>query len=151
METPSESAWDGKSPFIQSHATAIRIWHWLTFLTIFLLIITVLLNATVFKTGHNIAMVQNVLKDNGVTVSEDQAKAVAHEFGDKLWDLHKYLGFGLVFLLLARLVIEFTVSTEEKIKSRLTHAIHLAKSILSDKVILKQYILVRYSYTLFFF
>jgi len=60
--------------------------------------------------------VQESLQEKGATVSKDQARAVAHEFSDKLWDLHKWIGFILCALLLSRLIIEITQPGEEKLK-----------------------------------
>lgn len=138
------------SPFLQKHSTSIRIWHWLTFITILFLIITVLFESTMFETRENARMVQDVLKSKNAVVTEDQARAVAHEYGDKLWDLHKYLGFGLSFLLLSRLIIEITESREEKIWNRIKNALFLYRQNATDKKELKHYLVVKYIYTVFY-
>jgi len=110
------------SPFLQRHSSSLRIWHWLTFLFIAGSIVTVLLNSTLFSQRDNIKLVQGQLQGQGVTVTADQAFAVSREYEDKLWGIHKFIGFGLAFLLLARVVIEFTQPEEEKITFRMKMA-----------------------------
>jgi Ni,Fe-hydrogenase I cytochrome b subunit len=139
-----------KSPFLQKHSATIRIWHWLAFIIISFLIITVLFDSTMFNPWENAAMVKNVLKEKSAVVTDDQARAVAHEYSDKLWDLHKYLGFGLTFLFLARIVIEVTVSEEERIRTRIKNALLLFRQNSPNKKDFKHYLIVKYSYTLFY-
>lgn len=104
------------SYFIQEHSLPIRIWHWLTFILITSAMITVLLNSTLMNPRKNIGMVQEQLKAKGVTVTEDQAFGVSHEYEDKIWGVHKWGGYGLAFLLLSRIVIELVQPGEEKLR-----------------------------------
>ncbi len=138
----------GKSPFLQKHSASIRIWHWMTFLIISFLILTVLFESTLFNSRKNSTMVQTVLKEKGVVVTEDQAWAVAHEYGDKLWDLHKLLGFGLAFLLLSR-IIEFTLSPEEKLRTKIKSALLIYRqNALNNEN--KHYLVIKSGYALFY-
>lgn len=138
-----------KSPFLQKHSISIRIWHWLVFITIAFIISTVLFNSTMFKTRANVPMVKNVLSQKNVVVTDDQAFAVAHEYGDKFWILHKYLGFTLVFLFLSRVVIEISTSKEEKTGQKIKNALFMYKEGPANNT-MKHYIAVRYSYLLFY-
>lgn len=138
-----------KSIFLQKHSASILIWHWLTFIIISFLIITVLFNSTMFETRGNTAMVKNVLNGKNIVVSDDQARAVAHEYGDKLWDLHKYLGFALTFLFLARIVMEITLSQEEKMRSKIKNALLMYRQNI-QKSESRHYLIVKYSYALFY-
>lgn len=140
----------GKSPFIQKHSVSIRIWHWLVFVTISFLIITVLFNETLFNPWENAPMVQQVLKEKSIILTDDQAKAVAHEYSEKLWVLHKFLGIGLTLLFLARSIIEIRMSGEEKIKTKIKNALSLYRQNVSNKNDLKHYLIVRYSYSAFY-
>jgi len=139
-----------KSPFLQKHSASIRIWHWLLFATISFLIITVIFEETMFSPWDNVSIVQNVLKTKNAVVTDDQAKAVAHEYGDKLWDLHKYLGFVLIFLFLARIVIEVSLSQEEKMRTRIKNALFMSRQNSPDKKLAKHYLIVKYSYSVFY-
>lgn len=109
--------------FDSPHSAAIRIWHWTLFLVITGSLVTVLLASTVFRTGNNTSMVQIQLQSKGTVVSTDQARAVAHAFNDKLWDLHKWLGYIICGLVLARIAIEVFQPRSEKIGIQLKKAL----------------------------
>lgn len=140
----------GPAYFIQKHSVMLRIWHWLTFIIISAIIITVLLNSTLFNQRRNIPMVQAQLKEKGLTVSEDQAFAVTREFEDKLWGVHKLLGYGLALLLVSRLFIEIVQPGEEKIPLRIKKALGLFKTKEGDWKEYRHYVIVKYSYLLFY-
>jgi Ni/Fe-hydrogenase 1 B-type cytochrome subunit len=95
-------------------------------------------------------MVQNILKEKNVVIDNDQAFTVAHFFDDKMWDLHRLLGFGLSFLLLSRIVIEFAQSEEEKIRSRIKYALISFRQNKQNKQEIKHYLIVKGSYSLFY-
>lgn len=147
-ENPSSNL--QSSPFIQQHSAPLRIWHWLTFLFITTSMVTVLLNSTMLSPRENVKLVQEQLEKKGVTVTEDQAFAVSHEYEDKMWDVHKLVGYGLAILLLARIVIEFTQPEEEKIQNRLKKAKELRAKNDADKADYNHYLKVKLSYTIFF-
>jgi len=138
------------SIFIQKNSAAVRIWHWLIFLIVISLIVTVLLESTVLNQRKNAPEVQTILKEKGVEVNNNQAFAVSHLYGEKMWNIHKLLGYGLAFLFLSRIVIEFTLSKEEKNQTRIKKALFLYKQPGQDKKEIKHYLLVKGSYMLFF-
>ncbi len=140
MSTVQTSLFNHHNPAI------IRIWHWLTVLFFFASISTVLLHSTLFETRDNIGMVQEQVAEKGGTINAEQAKAVAHEFSDKLWMAHKFIGFGIVFLFLWRIVAEVVVSKESKLSSKIKFALKLP---LSNEE-RKHYLLVKYSYSIFY-
>ena len=138
------------SIFIQSHSAPLRIWHWLTFLFITGSIVTVLLVSTLFSQRDNIKLVQDQLQGKGVTVNEDQAFSVTREYEDKLWGVHKLIGYGLAFLFLGRIVIEFTQPKEERIQNRLKKAKELRAKNDENKADYTHYLRVKMSYSIFF-
>jgi Ni/Fe-hydrogenase 1 B-type cytochrome subunit len=136
--------------FLKKHSVVIRIWHWITFLFITASIITVLLASTLLNPRANIGMVKEQLQSKGLTVTNDQAFAVSHRYEDKAWDVHKWIGFGIAFLLLSRLAIELVQPGEEKFRSRLKNAIRLYKQNDEMKLTYRHYISVKLSYILFY-
>ena len=138
------------SIFIQKNTAAIRIWHWLTFLFVIALIVTVLLESTVLNQRQNIAVVQKALMEKGVTVDNNQALAVSHLYGEKMWDIHKILGYFLSFLFLSRLIIELTQPKDQRLGFRLNKASASYKQGGSDKKDWRHYLIVKYSYSLFY-
>jgi len=150
MANKITSANIGSFSFLEKHSGFIRIWHWITFIVLTSSLICVLLASTILKPRENIALVQNQLKQKGITVTEDQAFAVAHEYGDKMWDLHKYLGYALSFLILSRIVIEFGQSQEEKLRMKIKNALFIYKRKDQYHKNAMHYLIVKYSYLLFY-
>lgn len=138
------------SPFIQTNSAAIRIWHWLTFLFVIALMLTVLMESTVLNQRQNIPLVQGELAKKGVTADNNQALAVSHLYAEKMWDLHKLLGYALTFLVLSRIVIELTQKKEERMKSRFEKALQTHQQPGENKKDLMHYLVVRLSYSLFY-
>ena len=131
--------------FHESKPASIRLWHWLSALTFSATIITVIFASTLFSTSNNIAMVQEQVAKKGGIITADQAGSVAHEYSDKLWMLHKYIGYGLAALLFWRVIIEIFLSKEETIKSKVIHTLHLPHG--ADKT---HFLLVQYGYMIFY-
>jgi cytochrome b561 len=109
----------------EGHTLAIRIWHWTTFITIATSLVFVALGSTMFRTGDNISLVQEQLEGKGAVVTKEQAWSVAHEYSDKLWMAHKYVGYGLCFLLLSRFMIELAQPGEAKLRIKIKRAMGL--------------------------
>jgi len=136
--------------FLQKHSVAVRTWHWITFLFITASMVTVLFASTLLNPRDNIGMVQEQLQKNGLTVTQDQAFSVSHEYEDKVWGVHKWIGFGIVFLLLSRLAIELVQPGEEKLRSRLKVAIALYKQKDAMKKVYRHFIGIKLTYTIFY-
>lgn len=136
--------------FLQKHSIGIRIWHWSTFLFIAASMVTVLFASTLLNPRENIGLVTEQLQNNGIAVTNDQAFAVSHEYEDKVWDIHKWIGFGIVFLLLTRIAIELVQPGDEKLRLRLQHVIGLYKQNDKMKLTYRHYIGVKLTYSLFY-
>lgn len=150
MEQNFTPATEERSPFLQKHTASLRIWHWLTFLVMTAILLTVLFASTVLNPRQNIPVVQNVLKEKGVVVTNEQSWAVTHLYDDKMWELHKLLGYALVFLFLARFGVEFVQAKEDKMKAKLATALAAFKGPGNDKKEARHYLFVRISYSLFY-
>lgn len=138
------------SMFHVFYPAAVRVWHWITFLAISASLITVLLASTMFRTQRNVAMVQEQVQAKGGTVSPLQARAVAHEYSDKLWDVHRYIGFGLCFLLLSRIVIEMALSKEQRLIIKIKRALKLERGSRPELNDRRHYIFVKTGYLIFY-
>jgi len=140
----------GSSPFLQKHSVFIRIWHWLTFIFVASLMITVLIASTALHPRDNIKMVQEQLAKKGVTITDDQAFSVSHSFDDKMWDIHKLLGYGLAFLLLSRIIIEIVQPRDEKILERVKMALRLKNQTIENQKLNKHFLMVKWGYSVFY-
>jgi Ni/Fe-hydrogenase 1 B-type cytochrome subunit len=136
--------------FNEPHSLAIRIWHWTFFLVLTASLVTVLFASTMFRTRNTIGLVQDQLQQKGVTVTKDQARAVAHEFSDRLWDLHTFIGYVLCGLLLIRIIIEVAQPREEKLKNKLRKIMGLKPLNAVEAAEKKHYIRVKTSYLVFY-
>jgi Ni/Fe-hydrogenase 1 B-type cytochrome subunit len=136
--------------FNEKHSVAIRIWHWTLFLTICASLLTVLLASTVFRTRNTMPLVQDELQSKGMTVSPDQARAVAHAYNDKLWELHKWAGFIVCGLLFARIIIEVAQPGDEKLGRKLKNALGLKTNNPGAEAERKHYIQVKTVYLVFY-
>jgi Ni,Fe-hydrogenase I cytochrome b subunit len=147
MDTLQTSA----SLFNERHSLAIRIWHWTFFLAITAAIVTVLFASTMFAMKDNIPVIQQQVQQKGGVVSIDQAKAVAHEYSDKLWMLHKLIGFVICFLLLCRIIIEASVSKNESLSNKIKKALRFQINSQEQKEDARHYLFVKYGYVVFYF
>ncbi len=150
MESNNNSASMEKGPFLQSHSLTIRVWHWISFILVSLVIITVLINSTLLNPRNNAGAVQGQLKEQGVTITERQSFSVAHHFDDKLWYLHKLLGIGIAIMLAFRIIIEFLLPVDERVRKRMSSALKIFKSAPADKDYYRHYLIVKYTYLLFY-
>jgi len=141
---------DLPAAFNEPHSLAIRIWHWTFFIVLTASLVTVLFASTVFRTRNNITLVQEQLQEKGAIVNTDQARAVAHEFSDKLWDLHRLIGYVLCGLLLARILIEITQPGEEKLRTRIKKAIGIKRGSPAAGGEQQHYIRVKTGYVVFY-
>jgi Ni/Fe-hydrogenase 1 B-type cytochrome subunit len=134
----------------EPHSVAIRIWHWIFFLVLTASLTTVLFGSTLFKTKRNIASVQTLLQEKGASVNKGQARAVAHAYSDKLWDLHTYIGYVLAGLLLSRIIIELAQPGEEKLTVKLRKAAAFVPANDLQKGDKNHYLLVKWVYVVFY-
>ena len=132
--------------FNEPKPASIRLWHWLAFLFFLASITTVIFGSTLFTTKSNIPMVQEQVQQKGGSVTEKQAWAVAHEYSDKLWTLHKFIGYGLSFLLLFRIITEVAISKEKKLAVRVRAALNYP----AETIDRKHNLLVQYGYLIFY-
>jgi len=138
------------SLFNEKHSTAIRIWHWTFFLVMSASLVMVLLASTLFRTRDNVEMVKAQVEEKGGTVNEAQARSVAHEYSDKLWDMHKYLGYGLCFLVMSRMLIEFFASNEERLKNKIKKALAFKPANENEKRNRMEYLVAKNAYRIFY-
>jgi len=62
------------------------------------------------------------MKNSGASVTQDQARSVAHALGDSVWEIHTYFGYCLAALFLFRLILEFFQLTDQKFIRRMKAA-----------------------------
>jgi Ni/Fe-hydrogenase 1 B-type cytochrome subunit len=136
--------------FLEPHSRAIRVWHWTFVLFISATVGIVLLASTVFRTRNTLTLVQQQLQEKGINVTPDQARAVSHEFNDQLWDIHRWIGYGLCILLVSRWIIELGQPRTERLNYRLRKAQGFRSVIPIEMDQRRHYIIVRSIYLFFY-
>ena len=135
---------------IKKHSSSIRLWHWLNAIIITGSLLTVLLNSTLLKTKKNAVSIKANLASSGVTVTDGQARSVAHELSDKVWMLHTYFGYTLAALLLFRLLIEFFQLVDQKFIRKLKSAYHQYQTTKKQRELAKHEFWVKTIYAIFY-
>lgn len=98
--------------FSDKRSANLRVWHWLSAITVFGLMLTYLLRKTVLNYKDNAAIIQSKLSEIGLMVADDKAKEIAKIFRDNMWQWHYYLGF-LFAALLAYRIYGFMTKTDK--------------------------------------
>jgi cytochrome b len=109
-----------------------------------------MLTSNLLNQRNNIISVQDQLKSKGISVTEDQAFAVTREYEDKIWGVHKLLGYGLAFLIFSRIIIELMQPAEEKLVSRINNALGLYRLNNVNRKEYGHYLRIKIGYILFY-
>ncbi|WP_121812256.1 cytochrome b/b6 domain-containing protein [Mucilaginibacter kameinonensis] len=110
------------SPKNKRYSSRLRLWHWLNALVIIGSLLTVLINSTILDSRNASPLIISALANKQVNVNNNQARAVAHDLADKVWEWHTYFGFALAALFLFRLGLEFFQLAERKLSRSIAKA-----------------------------
>jgi Ni,Fe-hydrogenase I cytochrome b subunit len=135
---------------IKKYSSSIRLWHWLNAIVIAGSLLTVLLNSTLLKTKKNAVAIKTNLAQSGVTVTDAQARSVAHELSDKVWMIHTYFGYTLASLLLFRLLLEFFELADQKFIRKLKSTYHQYKTTKKQRELARHDFWVKTIYAVFY-
>ena len=135
---------------IKKHSASLRLWHWANTIVISGSLLTVLINSTITDERPISALVKNELKNTGTTVSDEQAGSVAHALGDSVWNIHIYLGYILVGLLLFRLALELFQLADQKFIRKMKSAYRQFQSTKKERELAKHELTVKAIYAAFY-
>jgi cytochrome b len=141
---------DNSPGFNEKHSPGIRIWHWIFFLLLTASMSSVLLASTLFRTRNNTGMVRDQLQKNKLIVDQNQARAVAHAFNDRIWELHTWIGYFIVLFLLGRFILEIFQPTDEKLSHKIKRAMGFELMPSGQKREQLHYVRVKWGYVLFY-
>ena len=156
-----------KQFFSLRYSAAIRIWHWLTFLFILGSLVTVLFAETLFDEDERQGpppgdRKEQVVNDRNEQATNeggerrfdpsklDPATRAARMYRHKIWETHKWIGFGLCFLLLSRIIIEVRKDKEGRLLTRIKRATRIPVSNKEEKDEKLHYLLSKWGYVLFY-
>ncbi|HTK20907.1 MAG TPA: cytochrome b/b6 domain-containing protein [Mucilaginibacter sp.] len=103
----------------KKYSFSLRLWHWLSAIIISGSLLTVLSNSTITDGHSNADVIQKSFAERNISVSQDQARAAAHEISDKVWELHTYFGYILITLFIFRFALEFFHRADQKLIRKL--------------------------------
>ncbi|WP_158990302.1 cytochrome b/b6 domain-containing protein [Mucilaginibacter sp. L196] len=135
---------------IKKHSPSLRLWHWLNAIVITGSLLTVLLNSTLLKTKKNAVAIKANLAHSGITVTDGQARSVAHELSNKVWMIHTYFGYTLAALLLFRLLVEFFQLADQKFIRKLKSAYHQYQTTKKHRELAKHEFWIKTIYAVFY-
>lgn len=141
------------SPLIaseESHPRSLRFWHWVNFLLVTALLLTVLVVKTSLNSKENTVLIKNVLSSKGVNVDDAQAKAVAKSLSKPVWELHTYLGYGLAALLLYRLIVEVRLVESQTLQYKIITKRKVLKEMLIPTIGAQHDFWVNIAYLIFY-
>jgi len=91
-----------------------RIWHWLNAIVVLGLLGTVFLRKTFLSWRTNSEILMTQLSDMGIQIAQEQAKVLAKAIRADMWEWHIILGYALAFLILYRIYLFFTDTSEKE-------------------------------------
>ena len=133
----------------RTYSSSLRFWHWANAIVITGSLLTVLINSTLLKGWTLATFISGELKKSGVTVTDDVARSVSHGLRDRVWDFHVYFGYGIIALLLFRLVTEFAGLTDKKLSRKSADYYRQYKSG-QNKLIARGELFVKSLYAIFY-
>ncbi len=80
----------------------LRIWHWLSFFSIVVLMLTYIVRKTWLNYKDNAIIIQDKLSEFSIIITDDQSKAVAKILRDNMFVWHYWAGFLFSALLIYR-------------------------------------------------
>lgn len=134
----------------KKYPAILRLWHWANTIVISGSLITVLINSTLIKRRNITPLIENELKDSGVTITNEQAGNVGHALSDKVWEWHTYIGYVLAALFLFRLILEFFQLTEQKFIGKMKAAYRQFQIIKKNREIARHELTVKSIYVVFY-
>ena len=91
----------------KKYSLALRLWHWLTAIVIFCLLLTVFFRNVFFSSFYNAGIIRSELQNSKIVISEELAVKIAKSIRQPFWEWHYYFGFTLGVLALFRAGIFF--------------------------------------------
>ncbi len=98
---------------LKRYTANLRLWHWLNAMVISGSLLTILINSTLLDRKTNAIWLSGQLKDAGAKVSEQQLGEVSHGLSEMVWNVHIYVGYFLIALLIYRLVGELMLAKKQ--------------------------------------
>ncbi|GAB2956998.1 hypothetical protein GCM10027048_24200 [Hymenobacter coalescens] len=139
-----------EAPATPKYSGALRLWHWANAATIAGLLSTILFLRVILNLRGLRPEMQEVARQGGTVLSEEQARSISRLVSHRIWDWHIYLGVLLAVLLGWRLVAELAAPTLQTFRHRLRRSKEHQAEAPRAAFRLRHSVLVKYSYLVFY-
>ncbi|HJE03814.1 hypothetical protein AAX26_01544 [Aliarcobacter thereius] len=114
------------SSFLGDKSLNLRVWHWLSSITIVGLLFTYIFRLSWFDKNDLANIIVTKLSDFNIVISNDDAISLAKLIRADMWQWHYIFGFILVFLIIFRLFAFFILKEKNPIqKIKTTNNSHI--------------------------
>jgi len=96
------------------YSKSFRLWHWLNAFVVLGLLGTVFLRKTFLSWRTNSEILMSKLSEFGIEITAEQAKILAKAIRAGMWEWHIILGYALSALVIYRIYLYFTNSTNKE-------------------------------------
>jgi Ni/Fe-hydrogenase 1 B-type cytochrome subunit len=97
----------------------LRVWHWGSALLIAGQLLTILFLKVILNLRTAVPQFQQALSKDGVTLSQQQGRAITHIISERIWEWHIYIGLALAGFWLFRLAVELRGPAPRRYSTRL--------------------------------
>jgi len=95
------------------YSLQFRIWHWLNAIVVLGLLGTFFLRKTFLSWRTNSEILMTQLSQMQIEITAEEAKILAKAIRAGMWEWHIILGYALAFLVIYRIILFFTDSSEK--------------------------------------
>ena len=142
---------DQKFLFKREFEGRFRLWHWLMALCVFGLLLTGLLRETYLNSGKNGQIISAKLSELNISIDKKDAKNIAAEIRNPMWQWHYNFGFGLLGIAIFGIYVRKSCQGScpiEKAKSALIELKERAGE--EDKKQIREFFIIKLSHSMFF-
>lgn len=135
---------------VKKYSPNVRLWHWLNFIVIGGLLLTVLINETVLDRQPVSLLISEQFGKSGIPENQAAVGGIAHELSERVWTLHGYIGILLVLLFAYRVITEFTVPRSQLLSYKIKEARSILKKMGPEHYLARHELTVKLIYIAFY-
>ncbi|HET9826345.1 MAG TPA: cytochrome b/b6 domain-containing protein, partial [Chitinophagaceae bacterium] len=136
-------------PFYRKVSTALRLWHWTTFIVTALLLYSVFVGKFFLNPFRNTPIIHDGLQQLLTHQAPDPSYVIAEALSASVWNWHIKYGYVLTGLFVFRIVFEAFEKPEERFFYKMKAGFSFARSKESRKAAV-HFLVVRFIYILFY-
>ena len=117
--TPPADGPPPRLPTTHDYSAPLRVWHWGSTLLISGSLLTILFLKVIVSPRDLVPEWKQALAKDGVAMTVQQGRALAHAVGERIWDWHIAIGLTLAGFWLLRVLLELRGPAETRFSARL--------------------------------